>query len=92
MVTEESAMSDEKRINDGTMRDGLLDEYLDQFTTQPVDEHTGLILFQFETGGFSVSFHKGDTMTRVADKFEGIAERIRRYQREGWPEIKAEGH
>jgi hypothetical protein len=85
-------MTTEKRTNDGTMRNGQLDEALEYFRALPVDDRTGMMAFQFETGGFTISFRRGDSMTKVADKLEGTAERLRKYQREGWPMYVAEGH
>lgn len=75
-----------KRLNDGTIKDGQLDEKLQTFRTEPVDEKTGLIFFQFETGGLSVSFKKDMSMEEFANKFEWLAERVRHYKRNGWPE------
>lgn len=83
---------DTKRTNDGTIRNGVLDEHLDTFRTLPISADEGMIAFQFETGGFTISFRKSDTMTKVADKLEGVAERLRKYQREGWPMIQFPGH
>jgi hypothetical protein len=85
-------MATEKRTNDGTMRNGKLDEALDYFRAMPVSAEQGMMAFQFETGGFTISFKRGDTMTHVADKLEGTAERLRKYQREGWPMYVSPGH
>lgn len=82
----------EKRTNDGTIRNGQLDEGLKWFRTDPVDENMGIIAFQFETGGFNVTFKRNMTMTEIADKFEELAYRVRRYQRDGWPMISFPGH
>ena len=82
----------ERRTNDSKLRDGKLDEGLKYFRTQAVDENSGLIVFQFETGGFNLSLNRKMTMTNVADKLEATAERLRKYQREGWPMYIAEGH
>lgn len=82
----------EKRTNDGTVRNGQLDESLNWFRTDPIDENMGVIIFQFETGGFSVTLKRNMTMTQIADKFEELAHRVRRYQANGWPMIRAEGH
>ncbi|MGW8370124.1 MAG: hypothetical protein ACWGPN_15775, partial [Gammaproteobacteria bacterium] len=81
-----------KRTNDGTMRDGQLDEGLVIFRTEPVDEHSGVVIFQFETGGFNISFRAGMTMTEMADKLEQTAERVRRYKKNGWPMYLANGN
>ncbi len=85
-------MATQLRINDGTMKDGKLDEKLKWFRTDPVDEDSGVIIFQFETGGLSSSFSRKMSMSQVADKFEELAHRIRRYQNSGWPMYIAEGN
>jgi len=82
----------ERRTNDSKLRNGQLDEALRGFKTEPIDKDSGIILFHFETGGFSVAFKRGMTMTEIAAKLEWTAERVRRYQATGWPMIKAEGH
>ena len=80
----------EKKLNDGHMKDGQLDEYLKTFRAEPIDEKTGLLLFQFETGGCSLTLNMDMTMETFADKLEWFAERIRYYKRNGWPEYKTE--
>lgn len=79
-----------KKLNDGTMKDGQLDEFLTRFRTEPIDENSGLILFQFETGGCSLSLSTKMSMGDMADKFEWFAERLRYYKRNGWPEYPTE--
>ena len=78
-----------KPVNTGTMRDGKLDEKLHIFRTDPVSEVEGIVAFQFETGGFTIAFKRGMSMTEVADKLEGTARRVRQYQERGWPDAKA---
>lgn len=85
-------MTTEKRTNDGTMRNGKLDEGLKTFRTIPVTSDEGMIAFQFETGGFTIAFKKGMSMTHIADKLEGTAARLRKYQEQGWPMIQHAGH
>jgi hypothetical protein len=85
-------MTTERRTNDSPLRNGQLDEGLKWFRTEPVDENSGVVIFQFETGGFNVSFKRKMTMTEIADKFEELAVRVRRYQANGWPMYIAEGH
>ena len=80
----------EKRLNDGHMKDGQLDEFLKFFFTMPIDEQSGSIVFQFETGGCSLTLKADMTMEQIADKFEWFAERIRYYKRNGWPDYSAE--
>jgi hypothetical protein len=74
-----------KPVNSGTVRNGKLDEALDYFRALPIDEKSGMMAFQFETGGFTIAFKRGDSMTHVADKLEGTAARLRQYQERGWP-------
>lgn len=76
-----------KPVNSGTQVNGKLDEKLSQYRTQVIsqDPPEGIIIFQFETGGFSVSFKRGMSMSHVADKLEGAARRLRMYQERGWP-------
>lgn len=78
--------------NSAKLRDGKLDDELQIFKAEPIDDKSGLVAFQFETGGMTISFKRGMTMTEFADKLEGAAERIRRYQRDGWPMIQHQGH
>ena len=85
-------MAIENRTNDSKLRNGVLDEQLNLFYTQAVSENAGLLYFQFETGGFNIAFDRKMTMTHVADKLGACAERLRKYQREGWPMISAPFH
>jgi hypothetical protein len=80
------------KTNDGTMRNGQLDEGLKWFRTEPIDETSGIVIFQFETGGFNMSFKAGMTMEQMADKFEETAMRLRRYKQNGWPMFQHPGH
>jgi hypothetical protein len=80
------------KTNDGTMRNGQLDEGLKWFRTEPIDEKSGIVIFQFETGGFNMSFKAGMTMEQMADKFEETAMRLRRYKQNGWPMFQHPGH
>lgn len=80
------------RTNDSKLRNGLLDENLDYFHAVPIDEDSGMVVFQFKTGGMSVAFRRTMTMTAFADQLEVAAERVRKYQREGWPMIQYSGH
>lgn len=77
-----------KPTNTGTMKNGKLDEKLSYFRTEPISEDEGIIIFQFETGGFTLSFKRSMDMSAVADKLEGTAARLRMYQERGWPEGK----
>ncbi len=74
-----------KPVNTGTQKNGKLDEKLSNYRTEPISPTEGLILFQFETGGFSISFKKDTPMSDVASKLEGAAHRLRNYQERGWP-------
>ena len=74
-----------KPVNTGTQRNGKLDEKLSYYRTEPISQDEGVIIFQFETGGFAMSFSRNMDMTAVADKLEGTAARLRQYQERGWP-------
>lgn len=84
-------MNSQKPLNTGTVRGGLLDEHLSQFWVETAN-NMGAMCFQFETGGMKVVFRQGMTMTEWADKFEEAAERMRRYQAAGWPNVMAPGN
>lgn len=74
-----------KPVNTGTQRNGKLDEMLSYYRTEPISQDEGCIIFQFETGGFTMSFSRKMSMSAVADKLEGTARRLRTYQERGWP-------
>lgn len=81
--------------NSSKLNHGQLDEKFVNFRIVGINDQKAAIAFQFETGGFMLEFDTRMTMTEIADRFDAAAERVRKFQREGWPMQKAtihEGH
>jgi len=64
-----------------------LDEKLKFFRTEALSHDVGLLVFQFDTGGFSIEFKREMTMTHVVDQLHAGASRLERYQNEGFPRV-----